>query len=180
MKPFVYAAPTRSLVNILKPEASTIHLLDISWGLSGINRYSAMFPRHYSVGLHSLHVAALLPKRLRLEALLHDAAEAYLGDVPAPVKQLLSEYMALESSMEFVISAKFRLTEDNADWVAVKHADIETRFNEMASMCPHHPRLPANWDPTAHIQPLKRSIVHATFLEMTTRLLAERGGAEEV
>jgi 5'-deoxynucleotidase YfbR-like HD superfamily hydrolase len=89
------------LVNVANPDPSTISIGDIAWGLSRISRFCGqtitVIP--YSVAQHSLFVAEEVARmtedlsefknsNIVLHALLHDAAEAFLGDVPSPVKHL--------------------------------------------------------------------------------------------
>jgi uncharacterized protein len=50
-----------------------------------------------------------LPANLKLFGLLHDASEAYLADLPRPVKAGLPEYKAIETNVERVIAEKFEL-----------------------------------------------------------------------
>lgn len=52
---------------------------------------------------------AALCKRIRMEILLHDASEAYLGDIPSPLKQLLPEYKAIEKQWMKAIRSAFNL-----------------------------------------------------------------------
>jgi 5'-deoxynucleotidase YfbR-like HD superfamily hydrolase len=59
----------------------------------------------------------------KLEALLHDASEAYLMDSPKPIKRLLPDYVALEHKLMKAISDKFRISHPNSD--EVKRADKE-------------------------------------------------------
>jgi hypothetical protein len=64
----------------------------------------------YSVAQHSVHVMSLLPDKLQLCGLLHDAAEAYLGDVASPLKQLIRPlYKPLEDAVEQAIAAQHGL-----------------------------------------------------------------------
>lgn len=61
--------------------------LEICRALGRINRWSGNTCRGYTVAEHSLRVAAIVPHDLRLAALIHDAAEAFIGDVPAPIRR---------------------------------------------------------------------------------------------
>ncbi len=81
-------------------EIGTIHLFDIAHHLSRIARFNGAtrnpgFP--YSVAQHSMLVEALMPVTssvpARLFALLHDAHEAYLGDLTSPVQRTI-KYLA--------------------------------------------------------------------------------------
>ena len=58
---------------------------------------------------HSIYLVHFLPDNLQLEGLLHDASEAYLADLPRPVKAGLPEYKAIEARVERVIAEKLVL-----------------------------------------------------------------------
>ncbi len=81
-------------VDVLNPDPESLHIGDIAQGLSMTCRYGGHIKRFYSVAEHSVLVHDLLAERgagpatLRL-ALFHDAAEAYLGDIVAPLKYAL-------------------------------------------------------------------------------------------
>lgn len=78
------------------PRAADVRAADIAHALAGINRFGGHLRVFYSVGQHSILAAVLLWRRTRdrtatLAALLHDAHEAYLGDIKAPVKRLIND-----------------------------------------------------------------------------------------
>lgn len=66
-----------------------IRIDDISHHLALTVRYNGALPWNYSVAHHSLLVADIVPEELKLAALLHDAPEAYTGDLVSPAKKLL-------------------------------------------------------------------------------------------
>jgi hypothetical protein len=91
------------------PSVDEICIEDIAHSLSRVCRYSGQCPRFYSVAEHSVKVASLLPPHLKLEGLLHDASEAYISDLPKPVKIHLPEYVVIEKGIEEAVSCKFNL-----------------------------------------------------------------------
>lgn len=102
---------TGRLIDFNHPAPEQIDLTDIAHALSNICRFGGHSGPFYSVAQHSILVAALAPPHLRREALMHDAAEAYLGDVIKPLKILLGDkYSDLEASFESVICDKFCLS----------------------------------------------------------------------
>lgn len=92
----------------LKPE--DIDIRDIAQGLSMLCRYAGHVEQHYSVAQHSVMVCDMLPYDLKFTGLLHDASEAYIVDLPAPVKDRLPEYRKLEDKVMKAISSKFGFT----------------------------------------------------------------------
>lgn len=104
----------------ISPESICID--DIAGALSNICRFTGHLPEFYSVAQHSIHCSYLVPAENALEALLHDAAEAYCSDINSPLKALLPDYQAIESCVEAVIRAKFNLP--TAMSAPVKRADL--------------------------------------------------------
>jgi hypothetical protein len=83
---------TSADVDLLYACLDSIDIEDIAHHLSGMPRYNAALPFEYTVAQHSLLVAEILPDEHKLWGLLHDATEAYLGDVVSPLKRLLSTF----------------------------------------------------------------------------------------
>src|SRR5271156_4912831 len=66
------------------PKPQDIDIRDIAHALSNICRFTGHTKRFYSVAEHSRNVAKLVPAHMKLQALLHDASEAYLCDIARP------------------------------------------------------------------------------------------------
>ena len=108
--------------HFMEPREDEVNILDIAHALSHQCRYTGHCARFYSVAEHSVFVASLVPPEQRLAALLHDASEAYLTDVAAPVKPFLANYKEIEKGIMDVIAKKW-----NFPWPAspeIKHADL--------------------------------------------------------
>lgn len=88
----------------LDPRAEELHPADIAHSLSQQCRFAGHCSSFYSVAQHSLIVASIAPYKYRLEALLHDAAEAYLVDLPRPVKRQVEGYAETEDRLSRVIA----------------------------------------------------------------------------
>lgn len=102
--------------------ADDICIEDIACALSNICRFTGHVQDFYSVAQHSVHVSYLVKPEFALEALLHDAAEAYCNDISAPLKQLLPDYRQRIGSVEELIAAKFGLPAQMS--AEVKKADL--------------------------------------------------------
>lgn len=86
-----------------------IDIEDIAQALSMTVRFNGHCSRFYSVAEHSVLVSHLVDPEHAKEGLMHDASEAYLGDVTKPLKQLLPDYQLIEEKFEKVIARKFQL-----------------------------------------------------------------------
>lgn len=93
-----------------EPSPDEINIEDIAHALSLKCRFSGHCFKFYSVAEHSVRVAELLPDELKLSGLLHDAAEAYIPDIPRPIKVSYG-LKAVEDVIKEVINAKFGLVE---------------------------------------------------------------------
>lgn len=91
------------------PELHPFSIEDIANSLSKICRFTGHTSHFYSVAQHSVYVSRLLPEHLRMQGLMHDAAEAYVGDVSSPLKRRLPDYKAIEHRVEAALNAQFGL-----------------------------------------------------------------------
>ena len=90
-------------VRPLNARVGDICIEDIAHALSLQCRFGGHTKRFYSVAEHSIYVAGMVPKEQRLAALLHDAAEAYLVDLPRPLK-VLPEFAAYRQAEEHLMA----------------------------------------------------------------------------
>lgn len=93
----------------LSPSLETIDVRDIAHSLSLQCRYNGHCRVFYSVADHSLRVARIVSPDHALWGLLHDAAEAYLTDLPRPIKLAVVGYDRLEDAVLQVIARRFEL-----------------------------------------------------------------------
>lgn len=121
---------TRSGISfdLKSPTVDMVKIEDIAYALSRICRFTGHvdIPNGiYSVATHSYNVSIQLSHspKLALLGLLHDAPEAYYGDVSSPLKSLLPEYRQLEDNCWEVICEKFSLDYTDDDWAEVKLVD---------------------------------------------------------
>lgn len=94
-------------LDILNPQPEHICIEDIAHALAHQPRWAGHTPIFYSVAAHSLACAHMAPPQHKLAALLHDASEAYLCDMPSPIKALMPQYSAIENRLMAIIAQKF-------------------------------------------------------------------------
>jgi hypothetical protein len=104
------------IMNFLDIQSSSICMEDISQGLSNTSRFAGQIERFYSVAEHSVLVSRLCESMLKVDfigvvesALMHDAAEAYIGDVTTPLKRLCPGFQIIEQELEQAIISTFGL-----------------------------------------------------------------------
>lgn len=136
-------------LDILAPKPEQIDLLDIAKALAKECRYAGHCKGHYSVAQHSTLASRIVSKANRLEALLHDATEAYLKDIPRPLKLLLPEYREIEHRLDLVIRTRFALPEEMSP--EVTYADQVLLATEKRDLMPADPEP---WPRVAGIDPL--------------------------
>lgn len=97
----------------LDPDPADIDIVDIAHALSNLCRYGGHTERFYSVAEHCVLMAnALGEVGDRRWALLHDASEAYLVDVPRPIKGALGGYREAEAQLMRAVCTRFGLPFD--------------------------------------------------------------------
>jgi len=114
-------------------DPSQIILEDIAHHLAHINRFSGALHNPISVAAHSLGVYHILrvsgaDRPTLLWALLHDASEAYVNDLPSPLKRLCPEYRRIEAEIMRVIIDKFGLVYPKP--AIIKEVDTEAYLAE--------------------------------------------------
>jgi len=123
--------------DLLDPANSPFTIEDIAHGLSMTCRFAGQCRQFYSVAEHSWHTSRLVAPEFQLRALMHDAAEAFIGDVTRPLKSILPEYKAIERNVEAAVMDRFA----TGDWNVpeVKQADLLMLHAEQAELMPQHP-----------------------------------------
>lgn len=112
----------------LEPRAEEIDIRDIAHSLAMQCRFNGHCSTFYSVADHSVRVSCVLPPELQLAGLLHDAAEAYVSDIPRPVKARLPSFSEAEDRLLEVIFRHFGLAWPVAE--EVWEADVRLLVTE--------------------------------------------------
>ena len=112
MTDYTYAMETFSggAFDFSAPSADVIDIYDSAHALGNICRFGGHCSRFYSVAEHSVLVSLLgpdLPYELKMMLLLHDVAEAYLGDIPRPRRLLLPDYNETEEIVRGMVYNKY-------------------------------------------------------------------------
>lgn len=120
----------------LNPAPDMIDLRDIAHALSRICRFTGHTSSFYSVARHSLYVASYVDRSYKLYALLHDAAEAYIGDINTILKTIINQYSsnalsAIETNIMNTIYDKFHVQQPDVEIIKqVKDADTIALYVE--------------------------------------------------
>ena len=157
-------------LDLLNPKPEQIHIEDIAHGLSHICRFNGQTKIFYSVAQHCIMVSELVPQHLALEALLHDASEAYIGDVITPLKHLLPDYLEIEENLERVIRQRFG--------ISLAHNPIIKKFDKIAvvsekyALLDPHPLDEVHWHEYSSIKPLFIKAYATSFGFIKSQFLA--------
>jgi len=153
------------------PKPETIHIEDIAHALAMICRYNGHTKTHYSVAQHSVIVSNLVPKELALSGLLHDAAEAYIGDLTKPYKDLIyGEYAEyIEEKITKAIYDKFNCRPYHFDSPEAKEADLQVLRAEALHVLSNQPI--ENWH---EFLPRKLIIIDEWDWKLAETLFIER------
>jgi uncharacterized protein Usg len=137
------ALPSNTWINPITMTADQLDIDDIALALSNICRYNGNVARHLSVAEHSVRVAYRVIEypgawrdggghRLQLAALLHDAAEAYIGDMVNPLKRApeMTWFVELDDRLTEMIWQHYDCVPDEEQRALIKRADHEEFLDE--------------------------------------------------
>lgn len=170
--------------DLLQPTAAMVDPSDIAHSLSMQCRFNGHTRSFYSVAQHCLLVADLVPIEHQLAALLHDATEAYVGDMVRPLKEGMRDYAAsygarclyeeIEHRVWVAICQRFNLAAELP--ACVKHADLVALATEKRDLMPEHhegwPCLDGIQPHEAPIDPLQPSYAAIHYHHRLLQLMA--------
>ncbi|MCR4508897.1 phosphohydrolase [Pseudomonas sp. 32.2.56] len=137
-------------MDLFDPKPAMVDPADIAHALSMLCRFNGHTSSFYSVAQHSCIVADLVPRELELAALLHDATEAYVGDMVRPLKQhpSMHDYREIEYGIWIAICDRFAI--DYTLPQAVHKADMIALATERRDLMPNHPE---EWECLRGVEP---------------------------
>ena len=175
----IIQAHSGEYIDLENPHKSKFLIEDIAHGLANTCRFGGQCSPFYSVAQHCVHVSLLVPPRYAKAGLLHDAPEAYIGDVPSPLKALLKDYQFIEDDLQFHIC--FKLGEPSIYPPEVKAADLIALATERRDLMPNTPTNEA-WafldgitPDQDKIQPWGPMMAKEAFLNRYHQIVAEVG-----
>lgn len=153
---------TGQFVDTKHPQPDTIVLEDIAHALAATCRYGGHCQRFYSVAEHAVFCSVRVERKgynkaMQMAALHHDDAEAYLGDIPRPMKSLLGKtYRTLTNRMDIAIGIALGINDADFHAPVVKDADNWALFVEARHLLPSQGRHWFNGDQGAATWGLER------------------------
>lgn len=117
-----------------------IDIRDVAHALAHTGRYGGHAKGFYSVAQHCVLASEYAEHGDKLWALMHDAPEAYMGDLVSPLKRNLPQWKVLEREWDVVIRSKFHIGAPNNNIVAqerrVKGIDLQLLGRELSDLLP--------------------------------------------
>ncbi len=139
----------------LDPNPDDLTIEDIAHALSRVSRFGGhtLGSVGYSVAQHCVLVAQIVPPEFQLCALMHDAAEFCMGDIPSPIKKFFPDYLAAEDRLMRCIADKFCFQWPMPE--CVRRADKIMLATEQRDLMAEPP---VPWTQTAGVEPMKSPI----------------------
>ncbi len=168
-------------VDILKPDLASICIEDIAHALALQCRFNGHTRVFYSVAQHSVECSWIAKPAYAMECLLHDAAEAYLGDIVSPLKSLMDDSVlpTLEMNFEATITEALDLAVVPGYYREVRRVDLIMLATEKRDLLPYASINNQPWPQLRGVQPLDDAIepwtsqlAEAKFLERYKELRA--------
>ena len=166
-------------LHFVNPCEDEIDIKDIAHALSQLCRYAGHCDGFYSVAAHSIGVFKYLEQHTEprpsnftlLAALLHDASEAYLGDLPGLLKPFLPGYLEIEQRLQNMIYKKYlgEIPRPMCQLV-IKKADLIHLKFEAVKLCPSKGE---NWLSTKGLEDVVQPKDFNVIVEKTPHIRTE-------
>jgi uncharacterized protein len=158
--------------DLLHPDAAHVDIRSIASSLSKICRFGGHCPKFYSVAEHSVHAFEMAeadgaPYSLQKAVLLHDATEAYVGDMVKPLKDIMPQFQEAEARVERAVSVAFLV--DFGVW----HEDIK-KYDLMCLRAERYAMWPGDtedWDCLEGVEERHVSFEWLSAFRANTRFL---------
>jgi 5'-deoxynucleotidase YfbR-like HD superfamily hydrolase len=165
-------------VNPFDPDPEQLDAGDIARALANLCRFGGHSRAFYSVAQHSVIVSRLVEERGgdaedAFAALMHDATEAYLGDMPHPIKHrspLGAAFKAAEEDLEQAIRERFRIKPDVPEIKRADRALLATERRTFSAETWHWPELEGVEPLDLEITPLPPDEAARAFLQRFAEL----------
>lgn len=132
--PTTFRTVSGRLVDVACPRSQDVDINDIAHSLAMQCRYGGHTPRFYSVAEHCVLMSLWVPPEFALAALLHDATEAYVGDVVSPLKYALGgTYGKIEAGWAWAIGLRYGVCIEPLP-AQVREADSRIVADERAAL----------------------------------------------
>lgn len=164
----IVATVSGELIDLLHPSPDLLHILDIANGLAMLCRFAGQLQEFYSVAQHSVFVSRMVPPEDAMWGLLHDASEAYIADLPGPLKStpMLTGYRMVETGLINAVAIRFGLPAQRP--ASVKEADrvaLATEFRDLRGCTPEKANaLACAWPAAERICPVNPQAARSAFL----------------
>ena len=157
----------------LAPRIEDFCIEDVAHALSNQCRYAGHTPELYSVAQHSVHVQEYLAQigaglEIQFAGLMHDAPEAYLQDMPTPIKRAMPAYREAEDRVDVLLREFFGVATGPDIDETVKIADMGVFAMEVRDLMGN----PQDWDSTKGCRPQTWEIIPWQPIVARTRFMA--------
>ena len=183
VSPTEFMTQSGRFVDVVAPTPGDVNVEDIAHHLSMICRFGGATPVHYSVAQHCVFVSKILEAEypddhvLQYAGLLHDASEAYVGDMVSPLKRRQEDFRAVEDKWMVAIGGALKVDPKLLEDPRVHRADDQAFGSEWRDIL-QRPPLKANILSPLHITPVPaveaRALFMARFYELKGLQLSER------
>ena len=157
------------------PSPDMVDINDIANGLSKLCRYAGQCDEFYSVAQHSVIISKFVSPEHALAGLLHDAAEAYLTDIPRPIKHMFNEHAGnlfsnTESAIFAAVAERFEISSEIPE--EVHQADYNIVCDEASVLFAEAPEWTKWYHPLGvHIKPVGWRAARTMFLQRFEELV---------